>query len=132
MTPEGSKRSLKARWICSSVAPSRTAWAIHFAAMVQALHARFSRTHWAMETGTLGQGASRSLTRELYSCRSRGVMALVSTPGSVTSFTSGTCAEPVGSGMLALESRQLDHPPTARTSPSRQASWRAIRKTGDV
>jgi hypothetical protein len=59
-------------------------------------------------------------------------MALVSMPGRTTSFTSTACAELWGSGTFALESRQLDHPPTATRSANRHASFRAIRKTGDV
>jgi hypothetical protein len=46
---------------------------------------RFSITHWAIETGTLEQGARKELTYPLHSFFSRGVSALTSTPGIVTS-----------------------------------------------
>ena len=133
-TAPGSYRSLKARWSCSSVAPSRTAWAIHLAACAHGVHGRFSFTHCARDTGTLGHGANRSFTSELNSRRSRGVIALVSTPGRVTSRGSLVGAELVGCGSiaLALGSRQLDHAPTATTSRSRPTTWRAERKAPNV
>jgi hypothetical protein len=55
----------------------------------------------------------------------------VSIPGSVVSFGSALAsadAAPGAPALLALESRQLDHPKTASPSGKRPASWRAIRK----
>ncbi len=57
----------------------------YFAAGRQREHERFSFTHWAMGTGTLGHGEMSSLTYVLHSFFSRGVSALVSTPSRVTS-----------------------------------------------
>ena len=48
-------------------------------------HLRFSCTHWAIETGMSGHGASSSLTRAVHSRFSRGTSELVSTPGRVMS-----------------------------------------------
>src|ERR1700722_19009049 len=80
-TVEGSKRALYERSMSSSDAPPRTRWAMALAAWAHWVQARFSSTQVASDTGTLGQGANSSVTSELNSWRSRGVMALVSTPG---------------------------------------------------
>ena len=129
--PCGSKRALNASWICVCDAPSRTAWAMDLAAGRHAAQGRVSPALGDQPQSDGGApAASRSLTSELNSLRSRGVIALVSTPWSVTSLTSACVAEDedCGSGMLALESRQLDQPPTATPSARKAASWTAFRK----
>src|SRR5260221_6293993 len=123
-TPDGSNLDLYARLIWSSDAPSRTARASHLAAWTQAPHARFSWTHCETGTGTLGHGARNSVTNALQACRSRGVIALVSMPGSVVSLISvPDCAEGPGAGsaLRALESRQPCDAPAATPSASREA-----------
>src|SRR5580700_6128464 len=96
-------------------APSRTARAIQRAACRQPPQTRFSRTHWAIDTGTEGQGAMSSPTRKLHARRSRGVIGLVSTPGRLISGSAAGAADPLALApgpVFAVESRQLDHATT--------------------
>jgi hypothetical protein len=98
-------------------------------------HGRFSCTQVATETGTFEQGARSCETSALHSWRSRAVIALVSMPGTTTSFACGAAlAEALGwpSVLLALESRQLEHAPAASASATRPASWEAIGKADDL
>jgi len=100
----------------------RTAPAIHLAAWLQRPQGLRSRMHCATDTGSAGHGARSSLTSATHSRRSRGVIALVSTPGKTTSFGSGSAcpvAPPLAAELLALESRQ----PVA-TTPMRLTSAR--------
>jgi len=65
--------------------PSRTALRMYLAAGTHLEQLRFSMAHWAIDTGTSAHGARRELTYPLHSFFSRGVRALESTPGMVTS-----------------------------------------------
>ena len=128
----GSKRSLNARSISLSDAPSRTACAMNFAAGTHVragpllLHALRDRD------GDVRARGEQSVTSELNSRRSRGVIALVSMPGSVTSFTSAV-AEPAP--WARPGSRWSRGSPTIRRRRHRGprlASWKGIRKADDV
>ena len=95
------------------------------AARTQVVQARFSWTHWAIDTGASGQGAKSDETRTLHACRSRGVIGLVSTPGSTTSLTSALAsagAFPLVSTLLAFESRQPTDALAATARASKKAS----------
>src|SRR5262249_12044871 len=76
-----SKRAWKLFSICSRDMPSRTPFRTYFAAGRQRLQLRFSFTHCAIGTGVSAHGERNSLTYVDHSPFSRGVSALVSTPG---------------------------------------------------
>ena len=104
-TPFGSKRALKASARASFGRPRRTCLAMNCAAGRHVLHARFSRTHCAMLTGTSGQGASSSFTCTAHSAFSRAVSAEMSTPGSsaLSSAEAPVFEVPAGSGFACSE-----------------------------
>ncbi len=87
--------------------------------------------HWATDTGVLGQGASVVPTTEDHSRRSRGVMALTSTPGSTRVSSAEDVLDDGGAAaapLLALESRQPGEPASATASMRELTSWLAFSK----